>query len=246
MFTGIIEELGTIVDLTPSGTSLCLKIEAEQIFSEGLDNAKTSQNGLKIGDSIAVNGVCLTATKVQPRMIGHTLPYFEVTVVEETLGKTTFGSLIVRNEDKASTIGAMHMMSIVGDAGHAVNLERAATLETRLGGHLVQGHVDGVATIRNIRDANGSWEFSFDIPREMARFIVPKGSIAIEGISLTVASVIPTPNEGGGQGVVITVAIIPHTYYHTTFQFLKMGDTVNVELDIIAKMVERLVKPYVA
>jgi riboflavin synthase len=234
MFTGLIEELGTLVDLTTSGTSLCLKIEAGRIFSEGSKEANISQNGLKIGDSIAVNGVCLTATEVQPRIIGHALPFFQVTAVEETLGKTTFGSLIVRNEDNASAIGTK------------VNLERAATLETRLGGHLVQGHVDGIAVISNIRDANGSWEFSFDIPAEMARFIVPKGSITIDGISLTVASIIPTPTEGGGQGVVITVAIIPHTYYHTNIQFLKIGDTVNVELDIIAKMVERLVKPYVA
>jgi riboflavin synthase len=213
MFTGIIEELGTIVDLTPVGTSLCLKIEAECVFSGNTDNAKTSQNGLKIGDSIAVNGVCLTATKVQP-------PYFEVTAVEETLGKTTFGSLIAGTEEILR-----------------VNLERAATLETRLGGHLVQGHVDGVAIIRNIRDANGSWEFSFDIPPEMVQFIVTKGSIAIDGISLTVVTI---------ERETLTVAIIPHTCYHTTFQFLKIGDTVNVEFDIIAKMVKRLVKPYVA
>jgi riboflavin synthase len=227
MFTGIIEELGTIVDLTSSGTSLCLKIEAEQIFSDSLKGAKNSLNGLKIGDSIAVNGVCLTATKVQPRMIGHALPYFEVTAVEETLGKTTFGSLIAGTEEIVR-----------------VNLECAATLETRLGGHLVQGHVDGVATIRNIRDANGSWEFSFEVSPDMARYIIPKGSIAIDGISLTVADV-DSPS-GSQTEVRATIAVIPHTYYHTTFQFLKKGDIVNVELDIIAKMVERLVKPYVA
>jgi riboflavin synthase len=211
MFTGLIEELGTIVDLTVSGTSLCLKIEAERVFSEGLESAKTSQNGLKIGDSIAVNGVCLTVTEVRP-------PYFEVTAVEETLRKTTFGSLIAGNED--------HIR---------VNLERAATLETRLGGHLVQGHVDGTATLRDIRDANGSWEFTFELPSGAERFVVPKGSIAINGISLTVAEI---------ERRTLRVAIIPHTFYHTTIQFLKIGDTVNVELDIIAKMVERLVKPY--
>ncbi len=208
MFTGIIEELGTLVELITSGTSLCLKIEAERIFSEG---AKTSQIGVKIGDSIAVNGVCLTATQVQP-------PYFEVTAIAETLGKTTLGSLT---------------------AGQRINLERAAKLETRLGGHLVQGHVDGIATLRDIRDANGSWEFSFEIPSDGSKYVVPKGSIAIDGISLTVAEILVA--HGNAR---VTVAIIPHTYYHTNVQFLKIGDTVNVEFDIIAKMVERLVKPY--
>ncbi len=211
MFTGIIEELGTIVELNNKGTSLCLKIEADRVFSKSYKSAQSDQNGLKIGDSIAINGICLTATDVQP-------PYFEVTAVKETLGKTTLSSLIAGNEDKIK-----------------VNLERAATLETRLGGHLVQGHVDGVAVIRNIQDVGGSWEFSFEIFPDMARYVIPKGSIALDGISLTVATI---------ERNLLTVAIIPHTYYHTTFQFLKIGDTVNVELDIIAKMVERLIKPY--
>jgi riboflavin synthase len=165
MFTGIIEELGTIVELSTSGTSLCLKIEAERIFSE---RAETPPNGVKIGDSIAVNGVCLTVTQVQPHMIGQAMPYFEVTAIAETLGKTTLSSLT---------------------AGQRINLERAATLETRLGGHLVQGHVDGVVVLRSIRDVNGSWEFSFELGRleALPHAIVPKGSIAIDGISLTVA-----------------------------------------------------------
>ncbi len=219
MFTGIIEELGTVVDLKGSGTSLCLKIEAERIFSEsdsagfGISPAdKISQKGLKIGDSIAVNGVCLTATVVRP-------PYFEVTAVEETLSKTTLGSLTVGG-DKASPM---------------VNLERAATLETRLGGHLVQGHVDGTARLAEVRDADGSWEFTFELPPEMSRYVIPKGSIALNGISLTVAAITDSR---------LTVAIIPHTYYHTNLQYLKVGERVNVELDVIAKMVERLVQPY--
>ncbi len=229
MFTGIIEELGTIVDQNITGTSLCLKIEAGRIFSEISDGAEKPQNGLKIGDSIAVNGVCLTATEIGSSMIGHALPYFKVTAVEETLEKTTFGSLIVRNKDKVSTHGS------VPKTGPVVNLERAVMLETRLGGHLVQGHVDGVAAIRDIQDKNGSWEFSFTIAPEMTRYLTSKGSIAIDGVSLTVASI---------EQSCLTVAIIPHTYYHTNFQFLKIGDMVNVEFDIIAKMVERLVRPY--
>ena len=221
MFTGLIEELGTVVDLSPVGTSLCLKIEAERVFpgslegpADGRSSAKNSPNGLKIGDSIAVNGVCLTATLVKP-------PYFEVTAVEETIGKTTLGSLT---------------------AGMRINLERAATIETRLGGHLVQGHVDGVATIRNIRDANGSWEFTFELPEDAARYIVPRGSIALDGISLTVAEV--TQHAALSTQHFVKIAIIPHTYYHTNVQFLSIGDRVNVEFDIIAKMVERLLQPY--
>ncbi|HET6401398.1 MAG TPA: riboflavin synthase [Candidatus Kapabacteria bacterium] len=225
MFTGLIEELGTLVDLSSVGTSLCLKIEAERVFSGGPEEPKNSQNGLKIGDSIAVNGVCLTATLVKP-------PYFEVTAVEETIGKTTLGSLT---------------------AGRRINLERAATIETRLGGHLVQGHADGVATLRDIRDADGSWEFTFELPQDSDRYVVPRGSIALDGISLTVAEVTQTSvcdPSGGSQTEVAssamraTIAIIPHTYYHTNVQFLNIGDRVNVELDVIAKMVERLVKPY--
>jgi riboflavin synthase len=234
MFTGLIEELGTVVDLSPVGTSLCLKIEAERVFSGSPDgpadersSAKISQNGLKIGDSIAVNGVCLTATLVKP-------PYFEVTAVEETLGKTTLGSLI---------------------KGMRINLERAATIETRLGGHLVQGHVDAVATVRDIRDADGSWEFGFELPSGFDRYIVPKGSIALDGISLTVARIVvngerqraneePLATQHSPLTTEIRVAIIPHTYHHTNVQFLNIGDRVNVELDVIAKMVERLVKPY--
>ena len=207
MFTGLIEELGIIVDLKGKGTSLCLKIEAERVFGGNSAEPKNLQNGLKIGDSVAINGVCLTATTVQP-------PYFEVTAVQETLAKTTLGSL---------------------STGSRVNLELAAKLETRLGGHLVQGHVDGTAKVTKIEEVDGSWEVYVELPPNGERYVVPQGSIAIEGISLTVAGI---------EGSVIKLAIIPHTYYHTTIQYLKTGDRVNVEFDVIAKMVERLVKPY--
>ena len=250
MFTGIVEELGTIVDLIYEGTSLCLKIEAQRVFlrdnsvdgGSTTEGAKNLQNGLKIGDSIAVNGVCLTATRVSVDDRLFTPAYFEVTAVRETLEKTTLGSLI---------------------KGNGVNLERAATIETSLGGHLVQGHVDGVATISEIRDLNGSWEFFFDIGRLEAlpyaeRLVVSQGSIAINGVSLTIAEVTEsgewiTENRDLGEKLAtrhsplatsIKIAIIPHTYYHTNFENLKAGDKVNVEFDVIAKMVERLVKPY--
>lgn len=193
MFTGIIEEIGTCVVLEGVDTSLRLLFSAEKVLGD-----------LKVDDSIAVNGVCLTVTSTDST-------HFEAWAVAETLKKTTLGSLKV---------------------GDHVNLERAATLSTRLGGHLVQGHIDGLATVKEVKNVGGeSWEFFFEVPQEYMRYIVPRGSIAINGVSLTVAEVV---------GSDIKIAIIPHTYSETIFQWLREGDKVNIELDIIAKMVERL------
>jgi riboflavin synthase len=193
VFTGIIEEIGTCVVLQEVDTSLRLLFSAEKVLDD-----------LKVDDSIAVNGVCLTVTSTDTAR-------FEAWAVAETLKKTTLGSLKV---------------------GDHVNLERAATLSTRLGGHLVQGHIDGLATVKEVRSAGGeSWEFFIEVPQEYTRYIIPRGSIAISGVSLTVAEVV---------GSVIKIAIIPHTYSETIFQWLREGDKVNIELDIIAKMVERL------
>ncbi len=193
MFTGIIEEIGTCVVLQEVDTSLRLLFSAEKVLSD-----------LKVDDSIAVNGVCLTVTSTDTTQ-------FEAWAVAETLKKTTLGSLKI---------------------GVHVNLERAATLLTRLGGHLVQGHIDGIATVKEVKSVGGdSWEFFFEVPQEYMHYIVPRGSIAINGVSLTVAEVMDS---------VIKIAIIPHTYSETIFQWLREGDKVNIELDIIAKMVERL------
>jgi riboflavin synthase len=193
VFTGIIEEIGTCVALEGVDTSLRLLFSAGKVLDD-----------LKVDDSIAVNGVCLTVTSTDAAR-------FEAWAVAETLKKTTLGSLKV---------------------GDHVNLERAATLSTRLGGHLVQGHIDGLATLNEVTSAGGeSWEFFFEVPQEFMRYIVPRGSIAISGVSLTVAEVV---------GSVIKIAVIPHTYSETIFQWLREGDKVNIELDIIAKMVERL------
>ncbi len=192
MFTGLIEELGTLVDRFDVGTSLRLQIKAEEVLSD-----------LKIDDSIAINGCCQTVVAIGAS-------FFEVIAVGETLGKTTLGSLKL---------------------GEKVNLERAAMLSTRLGGHIVQGHIDGTATLRQITNLNGSWEFHFELPKRLSRYVVPIGSITIEGVSLTVASI---------DGESLKVAIIPHTFEFTTFQFLKLGDSVNVETDVLMKMVERL------
>lgn len=229
MFTGIIEELGTVVDQIAERSSVRLQIRADRVFREedaqpatAGDGSKNGENGLKIDDSIAVNGVCLTVVAVRP-------PIFEVIAVQETLQKTTLGSLTVEWGKSAENGHA----SMVGP--RTVNLERAATLRTRLGGHIVQGHVDGTARVTEIRDLAGSWEYYFDLPEYLGRYVVPTGSVTLDGVSLTVARI---------SGRELKVAIIPHTYGHTNFQYLKVGDRVNLEVDVIAKMVEQMVGPY--
>jgi len=194
VFTGLIEELGTLVDRKTEGTSVRLQIEAQKVLSD-----------LKIDDSISINGCCQTVVRVEASA-------FEVIAVRETLQKTTLGSLKI---------------------GAALNLERAATLGTRLGGHLVQGHVDGRASLKEIKEVGGSWEYFFEIPEAFIRYIVPVGSIAINGVSLTVANI---------ESRTIKVAIIPHTHAVTNFKDLHPGDEVNIETDVIAKMVERFVE----
>jgi riboflavin synthase len=194
VFTGIIEELGTLIASNSVGSGLRLQFSADKILSD-----------LKIDDSISVNGVCHT-------VVARETSFFEVISVSETLSKTSLSSLNI---------------------GENVNLERAATLSTRLGGHLVQGHIDGVALTIGIEDLVGSWMFELELPIQFMRYIMPQGSIAINGVSLTVARV---------NGCVITVAIIPHTYEMTNFKNLRTGDFVNIEVDCVAKMIERLMR----
>ncbi len=166
-------------------------------------SAEKVLSDLKIDDSISINGVCQT-------VVARETSFFEVISVPETLKKTTLSSL---------------------KTGDKVNLERAATLSTRLGGHLVQGHVDGIASTIEIQDIGGSWMFRFELPEEFMPYVIPQGSIAIDGVSLTVARI---------HGSAISIAIIPHTFTMTRFHNLRTGDPVNIELDCIAKMVERL------
>jgi len=192
MFTGIIEEIGTLIASKETQSNLWLQFSAEKVLSD-----------LKTDDSISVSGICQTVVAVGTS-------FFEVISVPETMKKTTISSL---------------------NAGDKVNLERAATLETRLGGHLVQGHVDGIARLTGQLDIGGSWMFDFEVPVQWMKYISPEGSIAINGVSLTVAGI---------EGNTIRIAIIPHTFEMTTFQFLRTGDFVNIEVDCIAKMVERL------
>jgi riboflavin synthase len=192
MFTGIVEELGTVGALERQSDAVRLTVRATTV----LDDAAP-------GDSIAVNGCCLTVSE-------RTEDTWTADVMAETLAKTGLGSL---------------------DVGDRVNLERAVTAGTRLGGHLVQGHVDAVGHVVR-REPGEHWDVvTLSMPRELAPYLVDKGSITVDGISLTVAALSPEGFE---------VAVIPHTLAVTTLGTKQPGDSVNLEVDIVAKYVERL------
>jgi riboflavin synthase len=192
MFTGIIEELGRVRSLERRGEGVRMTVEARVVTE-----------GTRDGDSISVNGICLTALEVD----GDS---FAADGSRETLQRSTLGLL---------------------RAGSAVNLERAATPSTRLGGHIVQGHVDARGKFLGAEEHGGSWTVRVGFPSEMARYLVFKGSVAVEGISLTVAAL----DEGHFE-----IAVIPKTWAVTNLSRLRPGDPVNLEADIIAKYVERI------
>lgn len=192
MFTGIIEELGRVESVEKHGDSVRIKITAGIVTS-----------GTKEGDSISVNGVCLTALDVK----GNS---FSADGSSETLHRSTLGTL---------------------RAGSVVNLERAVTPETRLGGHMVQGHVDARGRFVSAVEHDGSWTVRIAFPIELARYFVLKGSVSVEGISLTIAELTDDYFE---------IAVIPKTWQVTNFSHLRPGDPVNLEADIIAKYVERI------
>lgn len=192
MFTGIIEELGSVRSIEERGENARLVITA-RIVTDGTNH----------GDSIAVNGVCLTALDIQQGS-------FAADVSRETLLRSTLGSL---------------------RPGAPVNLERAVTPATRLGGHIVQGHVDARGQFAGVEDHGESWTLRIAYPKEIARYLVFKGSVAVEGISLTIA---------GLSDDYFEIAIIPKTWEVTNLSHLKPGDGVNLEVDVIGKYVERL------
>jgi riboflavin synthase len=192
MFTGIIEELGRVRVVEQRGENARIVIEARLVT-----------NGTSDGDSIAVNGVCLTALDVQPDS-------FAADVSHETLARSTIGGL---------------------KTGVLVNLERAVTPATRLGGHIVQGHVDARGEFVSVEDLGESWTVRIAYPEEIRRYLVFKGSVSVEGISLTIAALTDDYFE---------VAIIPKTWAVTNLSQLGPGDAVNLEVDVIAKYVERL------
>jgi riboflavin synthase len=195
MFTGIIESIGEISNLTKDKENLHITVKS------------TLAPNLKIDQSVAHNGVCLTVVDVT----GET---YQVTAIKETLDKSNLMSLVI---------------------GKNVNLERAMKLGDRLDGHIVQGHVDEKGICSSINEIEGSWIFTFQYSSDAGNITVEKGSITVNGVSLTVVN--SKKNE-------FSVAIIPFTYEHTNFNEIELGDTVNLEFDIVGKYVKRLTEKY--
>ena len=194
MFTGLIAELGSITAIKKSETSAIFTINAPRLISE-----------ISLGDSVAVNVVCLTATSIEGTA-------FTADVMVQTLSLTSLSQIFV---------------------GSPVNLELAAQLNTRMGGHMVQGHVDGVGTIVSLTPGDKWAQFDITVPAELSKYIVNQGSICLDGISLTVGSINDETN-------VLTVWLIPETLERTNLSTLLPGDLINIEVDVFAKYVERL------
>ncbi|MDA0177979.1 MULTISPECIES: riboflavin synthase [Mesoflavibacter] len=191
MFTGIIETIGTVTNLTSEKENLHITVKSDITYE------------LKIDQSVSHNGVCLTVIAIDDNN-------YTVTAIKETLNKTNLGSLKVESK---------------------VNLERAMKLGDRLDGHIVQGHVDQIGECTNIQEANGSWIFTFKYDTELSNITIEKGSITVNGVSLTVVN---------SKKDSFSVAIIPYTYKHTNFNTFKIGTIVNLEFDVIGKYVKRL------
>ena len=198
MFTGIVEGIGSVYRATRGGDRQRLAIDAAAIA-----------DGVRVGDSLAVDGTCLTVARTTHR---KRLNVLEFDVVGETIARTTLGRL---------------------RSGHPVNLERSLRLGDRLGGHLVTGHVDGVGTILSVRDEPGQVRLTVEAPPDLAAGLLPKGSVAVAGVSLTIARV---------KGRRFSVALVPHTLRATTLGEFRRGDRVNLELDLVGKWVRHLLE----
>lgn len=196
MFTGLVQQIGQIVDIKASGLNKTYSIRLSQKWSD-----------IRIDESIAHDGVCLT-------VMSFNQDTYQVTAIEETLSKTTAQAWAIGTE---------------------LNIERAMQAHERLGGHFVQGHVDGVAECISIIDKSGSKEITFKIPVDKGGLIVEKGSITINGISLTIFNITDDT---------FTVAVIPYTWEHTTLKYVQTGDVVNIEYDIIGKYMQRSLELY--
>lgn len=197
MFTGLVEEIGTVRAVRGGGAYQTIQITAETVLS-----------GTREGDSIAIDGACQTVTRI-------TTNTFEVETLAVSLQKTTLGSY---------------------RSGRRVNLERSLTAETRMGGHIVQGHVDGVGTVAAVREDGKNVYFSVVVPPELGRYCIGEGSIAIDGTSLTIAEL----TDNGAAGSTVTVNVIPATWRTTVLSDRVAGERVNLEVDVLARYVERL------
>lgn len=194
MFTGIIEEIGIVKEVRRSGDNSFIRINAERILSD-----------VQLGDSIAVNGTCLTVTRLDGNI-------FQADVMNETLNRSSLGSL---------------------KQGSIVNLERAMAANGRFGGHIVSGHIDGTGTIINVKNDGIAVWYTISACADIMKYIVEKGSVAIDGVSLTVAKVTES---------YFSVSVIPHTAENTILSSKKAGDIVNLENDIVGKYVEKFIK----
>ena len=195
MFTGLVTELGKVVDIKRGESSAIFTISAPESTSE-----------LSVGDSIAVNGVCLTATSISDGS-------FTADVMVQTLNLTSLAQVQV---------------------GTPVNLELAAQIDMRMGGHIVQGHVDGVATVLQSAPGDKWVQFDIAVPEPLMKYVVAQGSITVDGVSLTVGALDDAKN-------IVTLWLIPETLAKTNLSTMKIGDLVNIEVDILAKYVERLI-----
>jgi riboflavin synthase len=196
MFTGLVQELGTVLDIARNESSAVITIKAAQLAAH-----------IKPGDSVSVDGVCLTAVDVKSDS-------FTADVMVQTLAVTSLGQIV---------------------AGSAVNLELAARLDTRMGGHIVQGHVDGIGTLVALTPGAQWMKCEVKVERSLLKYIVAKGSICFSGISLTVGEV-------NDETSVVTVWLIPETIERTSIATKKPGDLINIEVDVLAKYVERMME----
>ena len=200
MFTGIIESLGTITEIQKIDYGLKLFLESPQDIFQSIN----------VGDSLSINGVCLTVTH---KTVNNILSF---DIVSETLNKTNLSDLCISDK---------------------VNLEAAVKLNESLGGHIVQGHIDTMGSIINNKLINNNWLLEIMIEKKWMKYCILKGSIAIDGISLTIAKINDDYNDKYGS---VTIAIIPHTLKKTNLQFKHRNDTINIETDFIAKHIEKL------
>ena len=196
MFTGLVEETGKVVSISEKSDGLRLQVQAEKVLGD-----------TKIGDSISVNGICLTVVDIEDKKLS-----FDVS--QETISRTN-----IRNTK-------------IGDF---VNLERALKVSDRLGGHIVQGHIDTTGQISSFFPVGDHWQLKIEIPDRFLDLVVEKGSIAIDGISLTINNI---------EQTYIYINIIPHTREITNLKYRKAGDLVNIEFDIIAKYILKIIQPY--
>lgn len=213
MFTGLVQAKGVLVRRTQNGRDARLVLRGQLVQSP------TAEDRIELGESIAIDGVCLTVDTIVEPGSAKQESTFEVDASSETLEKTTLGTLAI---------------------GSAINLERALPIGGRLGGHIVSGHVDGVGRVAEKIPVGGALKVVFEVGRDLARYIAPKGSICVSGVSLTVNGVADSTSSAGASR--FDVMLIPHTRDKTSLDNLDVGASVNLEVDVLARYVARLLE----